>query len=314
MKLSVIIPAYNEADRIVMTLEKSIDYLARQDWESEILVVSGRQHRRYRCGGGRVRRAGKGGAALAGILSQPRQGVCRPLRHAAGRRRGGHVHGRRLLGAHGIRPTSEWRGFRRASTSPSPPGAVAGAQVTHHQNRAREPLRQNLHPGPEHLPGPELSGHPVRVQVLYPAVGPGPLFPPETHQRDLRSGDSLPGPAKRLQGGPVSRGLGAPGRFPNSIRLPSKIPFCFRGAVPHSTTSSLNFPRRRRSKHSVRFVADFIEGLGILKTGPQTRTFGKPPYLLDFQKVGHKNFPCHGFVPAHCVHEVVHLPMAIQRQ
>jgi dolichyl-phosphate beta-glucosyltransferase len=40
MKLSVVIPAYNEADRIVMTLDESIAYLGRQDGKSEILVVS----------------------------------------------------------------------------------------------------------------------------------------------------------------------------------------------------------------------------------------------------------------------------------
>jgi len=40
MKLSIIIPAYNEADRIVRTIESSFDYLARQAYESEIIVVS----------------------------------------------------------------------------------------------------------------------------------------------------------------------------------------------------------------------------------------------------------------------------------
>jgi glycosyltransferase involved in cell wall biosynthesis len=40
MKLSVIIPAYNEEDRIVQTLTKSLAYLGEQDYDSEILVVS----------------------------------------------------------------------------------------------------------------------------------------------------------------------------------------------------------------------------------------------------------------------------------
>ncbi len=40
MHLSVIIPAYNEADRIVETLTHSISYLNRQEYKSEILVVS----------------------------------------------------------------------------------------------------------------------------------------------------------------------------------------------------------------------------------------------------------------------------------
>ncbi|MFO7559640.1 MAG: glycosyltransferase family 2 protein [Desulfobacterales bacterium] len=39
-KLSIIIPAYNEEDRIVRTLVKTIFYLNEQDYLSEILVVS----------------------------------------------------------------------------------------------------------------------------------------------------------------------------------------------------------------------------------------------------------------------------------
>lgn len=38
--LSIVVPAYNEADRIVPTLEKSIRYLARQSYSSEVIVVS----------------------------------------------------------------------------------------------------------------------------------------------------------------------------------------------------------------------------------------------------------------------------------
>ncbi|HIJ55867.1 MAG TPA: glycosyltransferase family 2 protein [Deltaproteobacteria bacterium] len=40
MLLSVIIPAYNEEDRIVPTIENTISYLNRQHYESEIIVVS----------------------------------------------------------------------------------------------------------------------------------------------------------------------------------------------------------------------------------------------------------------------------------
>ena len=40
MKLSIIIPAYNEEDRIVPTLRQTIAYLSDQDFESDILVVS----------------------------------------------------------------------------------------------------------------------------------------------------------------------------------------------------------------------------------------------------------------------------------
>jgi glycosyltransferase involved in cell wall biosynthesis len=40
MKISIIIPAYNEEDRILKTLGETISYLNRQDYTSEIIVVS----------------------------------------------------------------------------------------------------------------------------------------------------------------------------------------------------------------------------------------------------------------------------------
>ncbi len=40
MKISVVIPAYNEADRIVRTLRQTLDYLEKQTSRSEIVVVS----------------------------------------------------------------------------------------------------------------------------------------------------------------------------------------------------------------------------------------------------------------------------------
>ena len=40
MKLSVIIPAYNESKRIIPTLESVGGYLEKQDYESEVLVVA----------------------------------------------------------------------------------------------------------------------------------------------------------------------------------------------------------------------------------------------------------------------------------
>jgi dolichyl-phosphate beta-glucosyltransferase len=40
MKLSIIIPAYNEADRIIHTLNASLSFLNKQNFNSEIIVVS----------------------------------------------------------------------------------------------------------------------------------------------------------------------------------------------------------------------------------------------------------------------------------
>ncbi len=40
MKISIVIPAYNEEDRIVQTLEQTLSFLSRQAYESEVLVVS----------------------------------------------------------------------------------------------------------------------------------------------------------------------------------------------------------------------------------------------------------------------------------
>ena len=40
MYLSVIIPAYNEEDRLPATLEKAIKYFRKQSYSSEILIVS----------------------------------------------------------------------------------------------------------------------------------------------------------------------------------------------------------------------------------------------------------------------------------
>lgn len=137
MKLSVVIPAYNEADRIVMTLERSIDYLARQDWESEILVVSDGS-------------TDDTGAVVSGFDAPekvalrwleyfPNQGKGHAVRYGMLRATGEVV---MFMDADysvpmeyaetGLARIEE--GFDIAIAS----RAVAGARVTHHQNRARE--------------------------------------------------------------------------------------------------------------------------------------------------------------------------------
>ncbi len=40
MDISVIIPAYNEEDRIVQTLRHTLSYLSRQNYQSEVIVIS----------------------------------------------------------------------------------------------------------------------------------------------------------------------------------------------------------------------------------------------------------------------------------
>ena len=40
MKLSIIIPAFNEEDRIVRTLENTLFYLKKQKYKAEVIVIS----------------------------------------------------------------------------------------------------------------------------------------------------------------------------------------------------------------------------------------------------------------------------------
>ncbi len=40
MRYSIVIPAYNESRRIVLTLEKVIAYVAQQNWDAEVVVVN----------------------------------------------------------------------------------------------------------------------------------------------------------------------------------------------------------------------------------------------------------------------------------
>ena len=40
MKLSIVIPAYNEEDRLAVTLKNTLDYLKTQDFQTQVVVVS----------------------------------------------------------------------------------------------------------------------------------------------------------------------------------------------------------------------------------------------------------------------------------
>src|SRR5437868_8368039 len=40
MQYSIVIPAYNESERIVSTLDRVLAYLAEQRWEAEVVVVN----------------------------------------------------------------------------------------------------------------------------------------------------------------------------------------------------------------------------------------------------------------------------------
>jgi glycosyltransferase involved in cell wall biosynthesis len=43
-KYSIIIPAYNESARLGSTLDRVLDYVSRQRWEAEIIVVNDGSH------------------------------------------------------------------------------------------------------------------------------------------------------------------------------------------------------------------------------------------------------------------------------
>ncbi len=75
MQLSIIIPAYNEAGRIVRTLQNTLDYLNRQDSSSEIIVVSDGSHDRT---GSVVQHnfATQGTAVLRMLEYHPNRGKC----------------------------------------------------------------------------------------------------------------------------------------------------------------------------------------------------------------------------------------------
>jgi dolichyl-phosphate beta-glucosyltransferase len=137
MQLSIIIPAYNEEDRIVQTLDKTLAYLGDQPYDAEILVVSdgSRDHT----------------GAVVTAVSPPSQVQVRFLEYHPNRGKGYAVRYGMLRGAgkvvmfmdadysvpmdaveQGLALLAGGHDIAIASR------AVSGAVIDQHQNRARE--------------------------------------------------------------------------------------------------------------------------------------------------------------------------------
>ena len=137
MKLSVIIPAYNEEDRILWTLTETMGYLAKQSYAAEILVVSDGS----RDGTGEVVRgyAPPGNVRLRFLEYFPNRGKGYAVRY-------GMLHGEGAVVMFmdadyavpmdavepGLALIADGCDIAMASR------ALAGSRVMHHQNRARE--------------------------------------------------------------------------------------------------------------------------------------------------------------------------------
>ncbi len=137
MKLSIIIPAYNEEDRIVRTLEETLAYLARQPYRAEIRVVSDGSRDRT----GQVVRAMQTPANVRLHFHQyhPNRGKGYAVRYGMLRGEAAVV---MFMDADYSVPMEEVeaglalleKGFDIAIAS----RALEGSRIDHHQNRARE--------------------------------------------------------------------------------------------------------------------------------------------------------------------------------
>lgn len=137
MKLSIIIPAYNEARRIVRTLEQTLAYLNRQDYGSEIIVV---------CDGNTdntkevaEKFAGRSKVKLTVLRYEPNRGKGHAVRYGMLRGTGEIL---MFMDADYAVPISELeKGFRLLEEGYDiaiASRAVAGSIVTSHQNLLRE--------------------------------------------------------------------------------------------------------------------------------------------------------------------------------
>ena len=152
MKLSIVIPAYNEADRIVGTLTQTFAYLERQDYASEIVVVSDGSKDNTR----EVAEAflADGRVALKALEYHPNRGKGYAVRYGMLEGSGDII---MFMDADYSVPMEELdkalalirKGFDIAIAS----RALSGSVVTHHQNFFRElsaklyTLIQNLYLG-----------------------------------------------------------------------------------------------------------------------------------------------------------------------
>ena len=88
MDISIIIPAYNEEKRIGLTLDKTLAYLARQPWESEVLVVDdGSSDRTAQ----RVAAYGRDGQPVCCLRNGDNRGKGYSIRHGIERARGRYI-------------------------------------------------------------------------------------------------------------------------------------------------------------------------------------------------------------------------------
>lgn len=137
MKLTIVIPAYNEEDRIVRTIEQTLSYLKQRPYASEILVVSDGST--------------DGTRAVAESFNSEDHVILKPLEYHPNRGKGYAVRYGMLKGigdfilfmdADYSVPIEEIeKGFRLLEAGYDiaiASRAVSGSQVDHHQNFFRE--------------------------------------------------------------------------------------------------------------------------------------------------------------------------------
>lgn len=137
IRLSVVVPAYNEEDRLVKTLRETISYLNDRDYRSEVIVVSDGSTDGT---GDVVRRIDPGVQATVRLLAYfPNRGKGYAVRYGMIRALGDIV---MFMDAdYSVEMKEVEKGLALLETGADiaiASRAVAGATVTQHQNTARE--------------------------------------------------------------------------------------------------------------------------------------------------------------------------------